>query len=99
MLDEQLRNHRNAAVETAAVAVFNSAVRDKLTWPPTHATSPTVQTVLRWALELNNDDLYKQAVRHGLLWLDTQDAVLSVVGRQLQGRSAQHSETIEWEKL
>lgn len=100
MVHEQLRNHRNAAVETAAVALFKSAVNEIESYEIencSYVTPPIIQTGLYWALELNNDDLYQHVGTCGLKWLDTQDTVLSMVAQHIQGRSTDHSETIEWE--
>ncbi len=97
MVDEQLRNHRTATVETAAVAVFKSAVGEIINLTPVHPTLPTAKTVMCWALELNDDSLYKHVGIRVLKWLRTKEAVLSVIGRHIQGRFADNSDTIEWE--
>ncbi len=100
MADEHLRNHRDAATETAAVALFESAANeDRHAWRELeHATLPKVQVALHRALELNNHKLYRQVARCALKWLDTQETVLNMVGRHLeQGRYAEHPETIEWD--
>lgn len=98
MVSEQLRGHRNAAVETAAVTVFKKAFSEQYGWmPPIPLAPKTVRTVLYWAVELDNDDLYEQVGSCGLSWPDTQETVLGLIGRYLGDPSADRSQTIDWE--
>ncbi|KAB5578894.1 hypothetical protein GE09DRAFT_1023195 [Coniochaeta sp. 2T2.1] len=93
MAKEKLLNHEDPALEAASLAIYKSAVTQDW-WEKVHPTPLTIQIVLQRALATNNNKLYQQVTNCGLEWVDTQDAVLTILGEHLQDRSPQ---TIEWE--
>lgn len=90
MADDQLRNHWDPNVQTATMSVFKSSLGQSV-----HPTQGSCQTILHWALKLNDDKLYQQVGNRCLPWVDTQETILSMVGRQFQGRSADDS-GVDW---
>ncbi len=106
MVDQHLRNHRNTATETAAVAVFESLIGPDFGGP----TILIIQTALHWALELNSNELYHSVWsaawlcsydvdthRKTIPSLPARETVLKEVGRHVEDRFADRSKTIEWE--
>lgn len=103
IVDKRLRSDLNGTIDRPTTAAFfKSAVEPKKTArrdPGEHTTATIVRTVLYWALEWKDMDLYRHVGICALKWLDTQETVLSMVGRHLQDRftDPHSSEIIEWE--
>jgi hypothetical protein len=101
MIDDQLRDHSDSAVQSAAIDIFTAVAMGARSTSSLKSSVDTLrttaQTIFHWALKLDNDKLYREAGSQYLKWLDTQDAVLGMVGRHLQSRSVNNSETIQWE--
>jgi hypothetical protein len=89
LADDQLRNHWDSDVQSAAMKVFHRCVQGE----PRYLRAASIQTILYWALKFNDTTLYHDVGRFGLQSLDTQGTVLAILGQHLKCRPTHSMET------
>lgn len=89
LADDQLRNHWDSDVQSAAMKIFHRCVQRE----PFDLGPASIQTILYWALKFNDTILYHDAGRFGLQSPDTQGTVLAIIGQHLKCRPLHSIET------